>query len=181
MATDKPRITITLEPEHYAVLQRLAKLQGGSMARIVSDLVMEMAPMMERAVVALEAASKAQAGMKASIRRAAEQAEEEMRPLLEIARSQFDFFATEMERLANPAQQDRPEPTQAPTVAGAADGGRRSGGKARGPRPVITGATNPNGRGQGRPKGCTCTITKHERMENKTCPIHARKHAVRRA
>lgn len=150
MATDKPRITITLEPEHYAVLQRMAKAQGGSMARIVTDLVTELAPMLERVVVSLEAAAKAQQGMKASIKRAAEQAEEDMRPLLETARSQFDFFASEMERLANTAQEVRPEPLQSPTVAGAADGGRRRGGEARSPRSVITGATNPNGRGSKR-------------------------------
>lgn len=179
MATDKPRITITLEPEHYAVLQRMAKAQGGSMSRIVTDLVTELAPMLERVAVSLEAAAKAQQGMKASIRRAAEQAEEDMRPLLETARSQFDFFAAEMERLANSAPEVRPEPPEAPPVAGAAGGGRRRGGKAQSPRPVITGATNPNGRGEGRPKGCTCTITKHERMESKTCPVHRIRTAVR--
>lgn len=183
MATDKPRITITLEPEHYAILQRMAKAQGGSMSRIVTDMVAELAPMLERVVVSLEAAAKAQQGMKASIRRAAEQAEEDMRPLLETARSQFDFFALQMERLANTAQEVRPEPPRTPPVAGAAGGGRRRGGKAQGPRPVITGATNSNGRGDGRgdgrPKGCTCTITKHERMENKTCPVHRIRTAAR--
>jgi len=139
MATEKPRITITLEPEHYAILQRMAKAQGGSMSRIVTDMVAELAPMLDRVAVSLEAAAKAQQGMKASIRRAAEQAEEDMRPLLETARSQFDFFASQMERLANTAQEVRPEPPKTPTVAGVADGGRPRGGKAQNPRPVITG------------------------------------------
>jgi hypothetical protein len=150
MATEKPRITITLEPEHYAILQRMAKAQGGSMSRIVTDMVSELAPMLDRVAMSLEAAAKAQQGMKASIRRAAEQAEEDMRPLLETARSQFDFFAAEMERLAITAQEVRPVPPQTPTVAGAADGGRRRGGKAQSPRPVITGAMNSNGRGSKR-------------------------------
>ena len=81
MATDKPRITITLEPEHYAVLQRMAKVQRGSMARIVTDLFREVAPMLERVTEAMEAAHKAQQGMKASIRKAAEEAERDMQPL----------------------------------------------------------------------------------------------------
>ena len=82
MATDKPRITITLEPEHYAVLQRMAKVQRGSMARIVTDLFREVAPMLERVTEAMEAAHKAQQGMKASIRKAAEEAERDMQPLV---------------------------------------------------------------------------------------------------
>jgi len=147
MATDKPRITITLEPENYAVLQRMAKAQGSSMARIVTELVSEVSPMLERVAVSLEAAAKAQQGMKASIRRAAEQAEQDMRPLMETALSQFDFFAAEMERLASTAPEARPKAAQPTPDTGAAGGGRRRARAAQSPRPVITGATNPNGRG----------------------------------
>jgi len=165
MATDKPRITITLEPDHYAILRRMANAQGGSMARIVTELVSEMAPLLGRVADMLEATVKAQQNMKVSMRKAADQAEEDMKPLMQVALSQFDFFASEMERIASAADQPTPEVPQSPTAPGVAGTVRRSSTKAKGPRTVITGATNPNG-------GCLCTITEHERQENKLCPVH---------
>lgn len=181
MATDKPRITITLEPEQYAVLHRMAKVQGGSMSRIVTDLLGEVAPVLGRVADAMEAAQKAQQGMKATIRAATEQAERDMQPLVATVLGQFDHFATQLERLSIPDKE--PSPGADARGAGRVPARTRApaAATARGPRPVITGATNPNGRGKGRPKGCTCTITKHERMESKTCPVHARIHAAGRA
>lgn len=173
MATLKPRITITLEPEHYAVLRRVAKVQGGSMSRIVTDMVSELAPMLNSVAVALEAAAQAQLGMKVSIREAAKQAEDDMRPLLQIVRSQFDYFATEMGRIVSASQGVVHEPSQALPSDGAAGGGQRVGGEGVDcPRSVITGATNSDGRGSDGLAECICTITVHERMEHRACPVH---------
>lgn len=129
MATDKPRITITLEPDQHDVLRRLAGLQGGSMSRIVSELLAEVTPVLERVCESLELAKRAQAGVRANLRRVAEEAEEDLRPLAEMARNQFDLFAVELQRLV-------------------------AAGEGRSPRPVITGATGVQrrtraGRGEG--------------------------------
>lgn len=147
MATDKPRITITLEPEHYAVLQRMAKVQRGSMARIVTDLFREVAPMLERVTEAMETAAKAQEGMKASIRKAAEDAERDMQPLVATMVGQFDHFAQELERLVVSGAESPPVARPGDTAAAVGRRGGAKAGKAGSPRTVITGAMNPNGGG----------------------------------
>lgn len=59
MATTKPRVNLTLEPEHYAILTRLAKVQGTSRARIINELFKEVVPQLESVVVTLEQAKAA--------------------------------------------------------------------------------------------------------------------------
>ena len=71
MATEKPRITITLEPEQHAVLRRLAELQGGSMSRIVSEFLGEVTPILSQVADALELAQRASSDARASTRRCA--------------------------------------------------------------------------------------------------------------
>lgn len=115
MATEKPRITITLPREQYEVIKRLATLQGGSMSRIVADLLGEVTPVLSRVCDSLEIAKRAQEGVRLNLRKAAQEAEEDMKPLAEIARDQFDRFASELDRLVQAAGES--------------------------PRPVITGAT----------------------------------------
>ena len=146
MATDKPRITITLEPDQHDVLRRLSGLQGGSMSRIVSDLLAEVTPVLERVCESLELAKRAQAGVRANLRRVAEEAEEDLKPLAEMARNQFDLFALELERLVQAGEGKQPdEPDAGDRVrdrrgrAGA--GADAEGEEAASPRPVITGAT----------------------------------------
>ena len=78
MATEKPRITITLEPDEYAVLHRLAKLQGSSMSRILREFMGEVTPILSKVADSLEVAQRASEGAKANLRRAAEAAEEEV-------------------------------------------------------------------------------------------------------
>lgn len=159
MATDKPRITITLEPDQHEVLRRLAGLQGGSMSRIVSELLAEITPVLERVCESLELAKRAQAGVRANLRRVAEEAEEDLRPLAEMARNQFDLFAGELQRLVEAGegrQQEAPDAGDRPSDRRRrADGGADAeGAEAQSPRPVITGATGAQrstraGRGEG--------------------------------
>lgn len=131
MATSKPRITITLEPEHYAVVKRLADLQEMSMSKIITQFFGEVSPILSRVADTLEAARRASDDARAKFVRTAEVAEEELRPLAETVRNQFDFFAGELSRLSEPA-----EP--------------------KNPRPVITGVKYPNeGDKQGRADGVT--------------------------
>lgn len=99
MATEKPRITITLEPEQHAVLRRLAELQGGSMSRIVSEFLGEVTPILSQVADSLELAQRALSDARAKFVRAAEEAEEELRPLAEFTRNQFDLFSAQIGRL----------------------------------------------------------------------------------
>lgn len=120
MATMKPRITITLEPDQHDVLRRLADLQRTSMSKIVAEFLGEVTPILENVANALEAVQRASSDARAKFVRTAEVAEEELRPLAEFARSQFDMFAAEIGRIEQEA-------------TGASKG--------KSPRPVITGAT----------------------------------------
>lgn len=92
MPTIKPRIKLTLEQPRYDLLKRLAALQGVSMAALVTDMLEEFYPVMERVCVVLEAAKQAQATSKQGLRDAVAQAEAELLPLAKATMSQFDLF-----------------------------------------------------------------------------------------
>lgn len=134
MATDKPRITISLTQDQYDVIKRLSGLQGVPMARVVTDLVAEVAPVLEKVVEALSIAAKAQENVKVNLRRVVDQAEEDFRPIVSQVLNQFDMFADQLQTLVH-ASGDEARPT---TGAAATGGGTDSS-----PRPVITGAVKP--------------------------------------
>jgi hypothetical protein len=93
MATSKPRITITLDRGLYGVVYRLSRAQGRPMSGLVVELLQEMAPILERAMLLCEAAARAPAEAKARFREAAEQAEVEILPALEQAQASMDKFS----------------------------------------------------------------------------------------
>lgn len=128
MATDKPRITISLTQDQYDIVKRLSTLQGIPMARVVTDLVAEVAPVLEKVVEALSIAARAQENVKVNLRRVVDQAEQDFRPIVSQVLNQFDMFAGELEGLVR-------EAGGAPQVGAAATGG----GDAPDPRHVITG------------------------------------------
>ena len=97
MPTIKPRIKLTLEQPRYDLLKRLAALQGVSMAALVTDMLEEFYPVMERVCVVLEAAKQAQATSKQGLRDAVAQAEAELVPLAQATLSQFDLFMQRVE------------------------------------------------------------------------------------
>ncbi len=151
MATTKPRITITLEPDQHDVLRRLADLQRTSMSKIVTEFLGEVTPILANVANALEAVQRASSDARAKFVRTAEVAEEELRPLAEFARNQFDMFAAEIGRIE---QEATPH-----TAAEEATGARRSGGIAgEGPPPGKRGGyggptEGPEEQGEGGP-GC---------------------------
>lgn len=140
MATDKPRITITLTNEQHEVLKRLSVLQKAPMSRIVCDLLEEVTPVLSNIADSLEIAVRAQAGVRANIKRAAEEAEEDLRPLVEYAKNQFDMFASELSRMVDGVAPDAGDGRGTAPATGAS------------PRPVITGATGGQ-RGPGKSRG----------------------------
>jgi hypothetical protein len=158
MATEKPRITITLEPAEYAVLSRLAKLQGSSMSRILREFMGEVTPILSKVADSLEVAKRASADARAKFVKAAEVAEEELRPLVEFSRSQFDMFAAELQRIVDTGEEHQAEETGAGRAARGARSATGAGGaaqasKGKNPRPVITGVTEvQRGTGQGKGK-----------------------------
>lgn len=92
MATSKPRLNLTLEPQLYALLKKLSEQQRASMASIVVDLIQTVAPVLERVCVAVEAAQNAQASVKENLVRTAEEAESHLGPMMAEAMGQLDMF-----------------------------------------------------------------------------------------
>lgn len=75
MATNKPRITISLTPEAYAVIKRLARLQRVSASSIVVETVDVVLPAMERIAAVIESALAAPQEERENILRAVDRAE----------------------------------------------------------------------------------------------------------
>jgi hypothetical protein len=147
MPTSKPRIAITLEPEQYDVLKRLAAAQGGSMAGIVSDLLDEMLPVLGRVVDTLELARKAQGEVKESVRAAVDQAEGTILPHAQLILEQYVAFGDQLKALG---EQIGEATTRDGMADAAADGRPASAEKA--PDPVTRGLREAN-EGQKRAPG----------------------------
>jgi len=92
MPTKNPRINITVKPERYELLKRLASHQGTTMSGLVSETMEMMYPVMERVCVVLEAAKMAQESSKDGLRKTIAKAEAELLPMLYQAVGQFDMF-----------------------------------------------------------------------------------------
>jgi hypothetical protein len=118
MPTSLPRVQVSLKPEQYDTLRRLATLRGVSMASIVAELVATVEPVLRRSADAMEAVETAQLEVNRNLRRVVEQADADLRPIVESVGAHMRAASEELQRLAE-------------------SGGNPS------PRPVITGATTP--------------------------------------
>lgn len=164
MSTTKPRITITLEPHHHELLQRMAAHQGQSMSSIVVELVESVAPVLERVCAAVEAAKKAQAGVKENLVRVAEDSERAALPHLEAVMGQLDALLTTFHQAGEGASlgknaKSSSAPVAAPRRRASASDehdvrrGVGAAGAKKDPRPVITGVRVIDGSHSRRRKG----------------------------
>lgn len=119
MATAKPRITVTLEPEAYAVLKRLSQLSGDSLSSLVSSLADLAAPTLSRAADLIEAAKGADARALAAFVESLGDAEARLAPLVATATGlhgeMADLFAGMQSELEH-AQNSPPEASQVPAT-----------------------------------------------------------------
>jgi uncharacterized protein (DUF1778 family) len=100
MATDKPRITITLDPDDYAVIKRLAALQGGTMSRIVKELVQTVTPSLARVADVLEHASGAEQEVLNGLAAAVASSEQPVLDTLHAAEAAYASFLDDAEAVA---------------------------------------------------------------------------------
>ena len=92
MPTQNPRIVVTVKPPQYELLKRLAAAQHTSMASVFLDLFETVTPVLERVVIALEAATEVQSQATAGLKRSVESAEQALRPLVATAQGQLDML-----------------------------------------------------------------------------------------
>lgn len=143
MTTANPRITVTLQPATYAVLQRLAQATGDSMSASVAELIDVSIPVFERVIMALEAAKSIEDNAKTEIKAGLSRAQDKLEGQLGIMFEQLDEgirpLLTEAEKVRRrPARpSERPAPGKlAPHGAGRSAGGS---GRKSTPRPVTRG------------------------------------------
>jgi Ribbon-helix-helix protein, copG family len=92
MPTINPRVTVTLQPEDYAILEALAKTQGVSKSSLLAEIWSMACPVMARVAKLLIEAKTAQASVKDGIREATEQALKEIEPMAAQVMLNFDLF-----------------------------------------------------------------------------------------
>ena len=102
MATEKPRITVMLEPHVYKTIKALAKLQGVSMSFVVGDLMTDFQPILERVGVVLQDAKNAPASARACLLESATRAQSHLEPLLASAIDQLSIFESSSREVLQP-------------------------------------------------------------------------------
>lgn len=117
MPSLKPRLALTLQPHRHDLLKRLAGLQGVSMASVVTDLLEECYPVLERVVVALEMAKSASESAKVGLRESCDKAIEDLEPYRDLVTSQFDLFMGEITRQVQGASDATGDAPRAAPVA----------------------------------------------------------------
>lgn len=99
MATTKPRLTITLEPHTHLVISTLAKLQGGSKSKVITDLLDSVVPVLERTARVLQMAEAAQTSVTQDMKTAFEDSEKKLEKMINQAMGEMetleDFFSGE--------------------------------------------------------------------------------------
>jgi len=138
MPSVKPRLALTLPEHRHDLLKRLAGLQGVSMASVVTELLEECYPVLERVVVALEAAKSASESAKTGLRDSCDRAIAEMEPYRDQFMDQFDLFMDGITRQAQGAGPTETAPRGAGTV------GHALGPGAVNPRVVTRGSGSPD-------------------------------------
>lgn len=83
MATGKPRVTVTLDPDVHAILRELSDLNGESMSRIIGDLVGAVVPTLQQLIEAGRAFRDLEQSVQDRIREKFEDAENRLLPEVE--------------------------------------------------------------------------------------------------
>jgi len=137
MPSLKPRLALTLPEHRHDLLKRLAALQGVSMASVVTELLEECYPVLERVVVALEVAKTASESARAGLRESCDKAMAEIEPYRDASLESFDRYMGEITRQAG-----EPLPVS-DGKRSAAETGNGSGAEGVNPRVVTRGSGIP--------------------------------------
>jgi len=113
VATDKPRIQVTVDRNLYNTIKRMAKLQGKSMSAVCGELLEAVHMPLMRTVALLEAAAEAPAQVRQGLAQVATSIEREMVGVAGSALAQMDWALGQLEGASGaadaPAQPKRPQ------------------------------------------------------------------------
>ncbi|SRR5579883_1761442 len=152
MPTVNPRVNVTLEPQQYELLSRLARAQRRSRSAILRELLELVIPVLGRVVVAVEGAQRAQEMARTGLRESVERAEAAILPHVQAAMGQLDLLVDQLTQGAPSRPADTPPSAPGEARVAARRRGRKRPNGQRDPRPVTrgsgTGVATPHKRGQ---------------------------------
>lgn len=108
MATDKPRVTVTLDPDAYALVRELSSLNGESMSKIIGDLVMAVTPTLRAVIDAGREFEQLQASVQDDIRAQFVSAEARIMPQVNEMQSEFIALIESVGAASKPEVDPRP-------------------------------------------------------------------------
>lgn len=108
MATNKPRITVTLTPSQHRILKALSGYTGQSMSAYVSEMLAVSEPTLERMAATFQRLKQASDLRKQAIVAQLEEAQAVFEPLAMSAVEQSDLFLMRLEEAATGAPPARP-------------------------------------------------------------------------
>ena len=129
-----PRVGVSLPADVYALYKAFSKASGQSMSSMLAEMAVTSAPALERVLRVVVAAKEAESARKAGFQQAAQEAEQQLLPLLAQAQQTLGMALDSMEAAA----------TQQPAIA------QRAGARRRDPRPSNTGVRSPRKQGKKR-------------------------------
>lgn len=92
MATKNPRITITLNPNVYRVLQSISETSGQPMSSFVVEMIEGALPTIERMAATFQKVKRAQEGERKRFLEALDDAQSAIEPVVMETIGQFDLF-----------------------------------------------------------------------------------------
>lgn len=104
MATEKPRLTITLDYDNYALLKELSELQGVSVSLLINDLVATTSEPLKEVLKALRVLNSFQSDTKRSFVNANARAQHELGLISELAMSVLGGVVDGVVSASNDAQ-----------------------------------------------------------------------------
>jgi predicted DNA-binding ribbon-helix-helix protein len=115
LATTKPRVTVTLEPDVYATMKELAQLQGCSMSSLIAELLNMVHPVQQKVLDAVKTAvttkAEARAGFLQQLEDAQSQAESSLGPLLGLLEEYANAQPPHSNTGVTPPSQDKTHPS----------------------------------------------------------------------
>lgn len=120
MATNKPRITITLSKHQHDVLRAISECGGQPMSTFVSEMLEAALPTLQRMAVTFQKVKQAQVQERGKFLESMDRAQAAIEPVVMNMVDQFDLFLNRMDEAAGGAPDGSGATPAAPSAAAAA-------------------------------------------------------------
>lgn len=101
MATQKPRITVTITPRQHEVLRSISESSGQPMSAFLSEMLEVSMPTLERMATTFQKLKKAQTIERERYLQSMDETQDVLEGIAQQAMGQFDLFMTAIEQSAD--------------------------------------------------------------------------------